>query len=174
MVILKMPQIKISKAANILIRTILFAGLWWIIVQGRADAWFIGLPAAALAAIASIRLGSDVALPRVSIIDLFRFIFLFISESFSGGIDVARRTLSPELRIQPGFIRYRQTLDDPRARAIFINCISLLPGTLSTNIDGGYVELHLLDVRQDPVSQLQRVEQAIANMFKLKLKNNNV
>ena len=167
-----MPQIKISKAANILIRTTLFAGLWWIIVQGRADAWFIGLPAAAFAAMASMRLSND-DLPRLSVIGLFRFIFLFLSESFSGGIDVARRTLSPELRIQPGFSRYRPTLDDPRARAIFINCISLLPGTLSTNIDGDYVELHLLDVRQDPVSQLQHVEQAIANMFKLRLKNNN-
>ena len=164
-----MPQIEISKAANILIRTILFAGLWWVIVQGRADAWFIGLPAAVLAAMASIRLGSDAALPRVSVIGLFRFIFLFLSESFSGGIDVARRTLSPKLRIQPGFSRYRPTLDDPRARVIFINCISLLPGTLSTNIDGDYVELHLLDVRQDPVSQLQRIEQVIASMFRLRL-----
>ena len=167
-----MPQIKISKAANILIRTTLFAGLWWIIVQGRADAWFIGLPAAAFAAMASMRLSND-DLPRLSVIGLFRFIFLFLSESFSGGIDVARRTLSPELRIQPGFSRYRPTLDDPRARVMFIICISLLPGTLSTNIDGDYVELHLLDVRQDPVSQLQRVEQAIANMFNLRLKNNN-
>ena len=167
-----MPQIKISKAANILIRTTLFAGLWWIIVQGRADAWFIGLPAAAFAAMASMRLSND-DLPRLSVIGLFRFIFLFLSESFSGGIDVARRTLSPELRIQPGFSRYRPTLDDPRARVMFIICISLLPGTLSTNIDGDYVELHLLDVRQDPVSQLQRVEQAIANMFKLRLENNN-
>ncbi len=167
-----MPQIKNSKAASILIRTTLFAGLWWIIVQGRADAWFIGLPAAALAAMTSMMLSSD-ALPRLSVIGLFRFIFLFLSESFSGGIDVARRTLSPELRIQPGFSRYRQTLDDPRARVMFIICISLLPGTLSTSIDGDYVELHLLDVRQDPVSQLQRVEQAIANMFKLRLENNN-
>ena len=168
-----MPQIETSKAASILIRTTLFAGLWWIIVQSRADAWFIGLPAAALAAMASMSLGSDAALPRVSVIGLFRFILLFLSESFSGGIDVARRTLSPELRIQPGFSRYRPTLDDPRARVMFIICISLLPGTLSTSIDGDYVELHLLDVRQDPVSQLQRVEQAIANMFKLRLENNN-
>ncbi len=167
-----MQQIQISKAVSILTRIILFASLWWIIVQGRADAWFIGLPAAAVAAMASISLSSD-ALPRLSIIGLFHFIALFISESISGGIDVARRTLSPKVRVQPGFSRYRPTLDDPRARVLFVNCISLLPGTLSTNIHGDYVELHLLDIHQDPVPQLQRIEQVIARLFRLRPGNTN-
>lgn len=161
-----MPQIQISKAVSILTRFTLFASLWWIIVQGRADAWFIGLPTAALAAMASISLSSD-ALPRLSIIGLFHFIALFISESISGGIDVARRTLSPKVRVQPGFSRYRPALEDPRARILFVNCISLLPGTLSTSIEGDYVELHQLDIRQNPVPQLQRIEQVIARLFRL-------
>jgi multicomponent Na+:H+ antiporter subunit E len=167
-----MLQIENSKAVSILTRITLFAGLWWIIAQGRTDAWIIGLPAVALAATASIGLCSD-ALPRLSIIGLFRFIVLFMTESIRGGIDVARRTLTPELRIQPGFSRYRMALDDPHARVLLINCISLLPGTLSSSIDGDYVELHLLDMRQDPVSQLQRLEQSIANIFRLRLENMN-
>jgi len=167
-----MSQIETAKAVSMLTRITLFAGLWWIIAQGRTDAWIIGLPAVALAAMASIRLCSD-TLPRLSIIGLFRFISLFITESIRGGIDVARRTLTPELRIQPGFSRYRPVLDDPHARVLLINCISLLPGTLSSSIDGDYVELHLLDMRQDPVPQLQRLEHAIANIFRLKLENMN-
>jgi multicomponent Na+:H+ antiporter subunit E len=167
-----MPQIEVSKAVSILTRITLFAGLWWIIAQGRTDAWLIGLPAAILAAMASISLSSD-ALPRLSIIGLFRFIALFISESINGGIDVARRTLSPKVRVQPGFSRYHPTLDDPHARVLFINCISLLPGTLSTSIHGDYVELHLLDMHQDPVPQLQRIEQVIASMFRLRPGNTN-
>lgn len=168
-----MPQIETAKAVSMLTRIILFAGLWWIISQGRTDAWIIGLPAVALAAMASIRLSSD-TLPRLSIIGLFRFVALFITESIRGGIDVARRTLTPELRIQPGFSRYRPVLVDPHARVLLINCISLLPGTLSSSIDGDYVELHLLDMRQNPVPQLQRLEQAIANIFRLRLENMNV
>lgn len=155
-----------SQAARILTRMATFAVLWWIIVQGRADAWLIGLPAVAFAALASISLSPD-SQPRLSLIGLLRFIILFIAESIRGGIDVARRTLSPKVKVQPGFSRYRQSLDDPRARVLFVNCISLLPGTLSSSIDGDYLELHLLDVRQDPVPQLQRIEQLIASMFRL-------
>lgn len=162
-----MPQIKTSQATRMLTRMAAFAVLWWIIVQGQADAWLIGLPAVALAALASISLSPD-SLPRLSLIGLFRFIILFITESIRGGIDVARRTLSPKVRVQPGFSRYRPRLDDPRARVLFVNCISLLPGTLSSSIDGDYVELHLIDMRQDPVPQLQRIEQLIASMFRLK------
>lgn len=168
-----MTQIKSSKAASLLSRITLFAVLWWIIVQGSTDAWFIGLPAAILAAIASISL-SSAALPRLSIIGLFRFIALFMAESIKGGIDVARRTLTPQMKIQPGFSRYRPTLEDAHARVLLINCISLLPGTLSSNIDGDYIELHQLDMRQDPVPQLQRIERAIADLFRLKLENTNV
>ncbi len=163
-----MPQINASQAARFLMLIAAFAALWWIIVQGRADAWIIGLPAVTLAALASFSFSSD-ALPRLSAIGLFRFIALFISESISGGTDVARRTLSPKVRVQPGFSRYRPNLEDPRARVLFINCISLLPGTLSCGIDGDYVEIHLLDMSQDPVPQLQRIEQVIAGMFQLKL-----
>lgn len=167
-----MAHIDTAKAVAILTRIVLFAALWWIIVQGRTDAWLIGLPAIALATMASISLSGD-ALPRLSIIGLIRFIFLFLSESISGGIDVARRTLSPKLKIQPGFSRYKPTLDEPRARVLFFNCISLLPGTLSTRIDGDYLEIHQLDMHQDPVIQLQRVELAIARMFRLRLEHNN-
>jgi multicomponent Na+:H+ antiporter subunit E len=165
-----MPQIKTSKATRILTRLLAFAVLWWIIVQGQLDAWIIGLPAAVFAALASISLSSD-SLPRLSVIGLARFIILFISESIRGGIDVARRTLSPRVRVQPGFRRYRPSLNDPHARVLFVNCVSLLPGTLSSSIHGDYVELHLLDIEQDPVPQLQRIERVIANMFQLRLEN---
>lgn len=167
-----MPQIKTSKAIRILTRLLAFAVLWWIIVQGQVDAWIIGLPAAVFAALASISLSRD-SLPRLSVIGLARFIFLFISESIRGGIDVARRTLSPKVRVQPGFSRYRPTLDDPHARVLFVNCVSLLPGTLSSSIHGDYVELHLLDIHQDPVPQLQRIEQVIARLFRLRPGNTN-
>ena len=167
-----MPQIETSNTVSILTRITLFAGLWWIIAQGQTDAWLIGLPAVALAAMARISLSNN-ALPRLSIIGLFRFITLFITESISGGIDVARRTLTPELRVQPGFSQYRLTLGDPRARVLFVNCISLLPGTLSASFDDDCVEIHQLDMRQNPVPQLQRIERAVAELFRLRLENMN-
>jgi len=157
-----------SKASGMLMRMALLAGLWWIIVQGRADAWLVGLPAVALATMASVSLSGH-GHPRVSITGLVGFVSLFLRESISGGVDVARRTLRPRLHIQPGFRRYRLHLDDPPGRVLLVNCISLLPGTLAADLDGDQVELHMLDSRVDPEPELLRLEQSIASLFGLRL-----
>lgn len=150
----------------------ILAGLWWIIVQGRADAWLVGLPAVALAALASVRLGSP-ALPRLSLTGLFAFLALFLRESIRGGIDVARRTLGPRLRIEPGFHRYRMHTSHPAARVLLINSIGLLPGTLAADLDGDHAELHLLDNSVNPEPQLLRLEQAIVRLFGLTAETDN-
>ena len=77
------------------------------------------------------------------------------------------RILKPDVQIQPGFSQYRLNLDNRHARVLFINSISLLPGTLSVDLEGDYLELHLLDMRQDPVPQMQQLEHAIRRMFNL-------
>jgi multicomponent Na+:H+ antiporter subunit E len=159
-----MARKRAAPLAGILTTTALLAGLWWVIVAGRSDAWLVGVPAVAVAALVSARLGGG-TLAGLSLRGLLGFITLFLRESLAGGLDVARRTLGRQLRIKPGFGSYHTRLQDPRARVLFINCISLLPGTLAADLDGEHVELHLLDSRDNPDPQLQRLEQAIARLF---------
>jgi len=154
-------------------RTVTLAGLWWLITQGRIDAWLVGLPAVALASWASVRLSGHAA-TRLSFAGLPAFVALFLFESVRGGLDVARRTLGPELRIAPGFHRYRLHISHPPARVLLINCIGLLPGTLAADLDGDYAELHLLDEGDNPDSQLLRLEQAIARLFGTTLEKDDV
>jgi multicomponent Na+:H+ antiporter subunit E len=125
-----MAHKRTATRAGILAPAALLGGLWWLIAAGRPDAWLIGVPAVALAVLASTRLGGG-ARPRLSPAGLPGFIALFLRESLAGGLDVARRTLGRQLRIQPGFGSYRTRLQDPRARVLLVNCISLLPGTLA-------------------------------------------
>jgi len=162
-----------SRTAGIVARTALLAGLWWIIVQGRSDAWLIGLPAIAFAAVASVQLGGA-PLPRLSVAGLLSFVGLFLLESLRGGLDVARRTLAPRLRIQPGFQRYRVHLSHPGARVLLVNCVGLLPGTLAADLDGDHIDLHLLDASENVQPQLLRLEQAIARLFRLALESDRV
>ena len=113
-----------------LAKTAILALLWYVIAGGQTSAWITGLPAVALTAMASARLGRT-SLPRISVAGPAGFVALFLRESVRGGLDVARRTLAPKLRIQPGFTRCRPRLNNPLARALLINCIALLPGTLA-------------------------------------------
>jgi multicomponent Na+:H+ antiporter subunit E len=159
--------------ADMLIRAVILALLWWIIAQGQAGAWLIGLPAVALAAMASIYLGRT-ALPRISLAGLPGFVALFLRESLRGGLHVACRTLAPQLRIRPGFKNYRLQLSEPSARVLMINCASLLPGTLAARLNGDQLELHLRDAGEDPEPELLRLEQAIARLFGLSLETSGV
>ncbi len=95
-----------------------------------------------MATLASAQLSAHAG-SRFSLLGLLRFLAMFVVESVRGGVDVARRTLGCRLRIRPGFRRYRLHLHDPRARVLLVNCISLLPGTLTSNLDGEHVEVHL-------------------------------
>jgi multicomponent Na+:H+ antiporter subunit E len=165
---IRMAQAHRTTLMGIVTTTTILAVLWWIIVQGSADAWLIGLPAVALASWASIRLGGNVQ-PGLSLVGLAAFITLFLRESVHGGIDVARRTLGPGLRIEPGFHRYRLHISHPAARVLLINCIGLLPGTLAADLDGDHAELHLLDTGANPDPQLLQLEQAVARLFGLPL-----
>jgi multicomponent Na+:H+ antiporter subunit E len=163
-----MAQTFAEVASRLAARSALLAGLWWLIVQGRPDAWLVGIPAVALAVMASNQL-NDHALQRLSLAGLFAFITLFLRESIRGGLDVTLRTLRPSMRIKPGFRRYRLHISDPSARVLLINCIGLLPGTLAADLDGDHAELHLLDSSDNPDPQLLRLEQAVARLFRLPL-----
>ena len=163
-----MTQTRAMAISSVVARIAILASLWWLIVQGQPDAWLVGVPAVALATMASIHLGAD-ALPRLSLAGLFAFLALFLRESVRGGIDVARRTLGPGLRIEPGFRRYRLHISHPAARVLLINCIGLLPGTLAADLDGDHADLHLLDTGANPDPQLLQLEQAVARLFGLPL-----
>jgi multicomponent Na+:H+ antiporter subunit E len=149
------------------------AGLWWVLTQGRADSWLVGVPAVAVATLTSLQLGAH-ARSRFSLPGLLRFLAMFVVESVRGGVDVARRTLGYRLRIRPGFRRYRLHLRDSRARVLLVNCISLLPGTLASNLDGEHLEVHVLDVGEDPGPDLRRLEQAVAGLFGVQAEKGHV
>jgi multicomponent Na+:H+ antiporter subunit E len=161
-----MERFRSWPVADFAARAAILAGLWWLLVRGRTDAWLVGLPAVAAAALVSIHLAGR-ATRHFSLSGLLVFVALFLRESIRGGIDVARRTLAPRLRVEPGFRKYRVHIKDPAARVLLINCIGLLPGTLAAELDGDLAELHLLDTRDNPDPQLLRLEQAVARLFNL-------
>ena len=163
---LKQVNQKTGKDSNIhmVLNVTLLAGLWWVLTNGSAASWLIGLPALASAAWASRRLSGSTR-PRISFMGLIRFLPFFIWQSLRGGADVALRTMAPHMRIHPGFSRYRTGLKTLSARTFFTNCISLLPGTLAAELQDEWIEVHVLNSRSNPNSELTRLERVVARLF---------
>jgi multicomponent Na+:H+ antiporter subunit E len=146
------------------VRALLFAGLWLVIAGTEPGAWLIGVPAVAVAIWASLHLQGAQG-PGLSAAGAWRFVGVFLWESLRGGVDVARRTLGPRLRIRPGFVRYRSRLPAGRPRVLFVSCVSLLPGTLTADLQGDTLLVHLLDTDSDAQGELRRLEDVVGGLF---------
>ena len=140
------------------------AALWWLLSGGDATSWVIGVPTVAAAGWAAWRPGHR-SRRAISLTGLLRFMPFFIRESLRGGSEVALRTLTPHMRIRPGFASYRTGLVRTDARVFFANCVSLLPGSLAASLEGDRLDIHLLDTTVDPGDELRRLEEAVARIF---------
>jgi multicomponent Na+:H+ antiporter subunit E len=89
----------------------------------------------------------------------------FMWHSMRGGVDVARRALAPQMRLHPGFLRYRLRLPPGHARLFLTNCISLLPGTLSADIEGNELVLHALDTGANVIAETREAERRVGELF---------
>ncbi|EXJ13731.1 Na+/H+ antiporter subunit E [Imhoffiella purpurea] len=145
-------------------RTTLLA-LGWILLAGPApESWILGIPSVLLATWASLRL----APPRrrgLSPRGLMAFLPYFLWQSVRGGIDVAGRILHPRMPIAPGFQIYRTRLSKPAARVLFLDSISLLPGSLSADLDGDRLRIHAIDADSSLAPELAALERRIAALF---------
>lgn len=93
---------------------------------------------------------------------LFRFSRYFLWTSMAGGLDVAWRALQPRMNLHPAWLRYRLSLPPGQPRTLMVSILSLMPGTLSAELEADDILLvHVLDgshaeaARQD-VANLER------------------
>ena len=130
------------------------------------NSWLVGAPVILLSTIASI-----VLLPPFSwsLTGIIRFIPFFLWRSLCAATDVARRALHPRLPISPGLLDYRWRLPPGLPRVFMANTVSLLPGTLSAELDEEHLRVHVLDQTGTFASGLAVIEVRVARLFGLSL-----
>ncbi|MCG7911558.1 MAG: Na+/H+ antiporter subunit E [Candidatus Thiodiazotropha taylori] len=139
--------------------------LLWLLLTGEDwSSWLVGLPVVILATWSILLLRAPTE-GRFNLTGFLRFLPYFIRESVLGGIDVASRVVSPKMRIAPGFLSYRMRLSHPSARRLFVNSLSLLPGTLAADLDGETLQIHALDRATDSDAELRRLERMVAAVY---------
>ena len=146
------------------LRLLVLSGLWTVMAGPGLDSWLIGGPVVLAALWSSTRL-TPTGRGGFSLRGVALFLPYFMWESLKGGTDVALRVLGPRMRIDPGLRTYRTGLTRPGAQVLFLDMVSLLPGTLSADIEGDNVLIHALDRSTDLEPELQRLERRIAALF---------
>lgn len=133
----------------------IYAVLWASFSEGGG--WSLGVPSILLAVLLSVWLGLRPWHPTLSALP--GFIAFFLTRMLAGGWDVAVRALHPRRPLQPAWLDYPLQCASPQVRLLLSALVGLLPGTLSSRVDGERLRVHVLDERQawqPTVAELER------------------
>lgn len=146
-----------SSARVVMVRWIGLLVIWIVITGASPSDMPAGIITAGLATWASRFISP--ARVQINARPLLRLCQRLLSQALMAGVDIARRALSPSLRLNPGVIRFQSKLSPSHTQAAFNMIITMVPGTLplGTAKDGALL-VHCLDVAQPLTSSLARDE----------------
>lgn len=148
------------------LHTALLLVIWWSLTDGDTGALFAGLPFAVIGAVIWSLLGSP---PPISARGLAAFVPFFAWESLQSGLDVAFRVFNPRIPVAPAFILVPLRLPESAPRTFLAGALNLLPGTLSVEINGDLIQVHVIDENGGAMRRLKMLEERVAGVFGLRL-----
>ncbi len=149
------------------LRAAFLAFFWWTLTGGDRSSWWFGAAVVIIATLVSLAMHR--AGPSVRLGGLMFFIGFFLWQSLRGGADVAVRAFDPRLPLAPAFVTYRLRLPPGAARMLMVGSVSLLPGTLSVEVEDERLQVHALTAGPAIEESLRRLEDAVAGLFGLRL-----
>lgn len=140
--------------------------VWGGLTGWDAASWVFGIPVIAMATALVLAFPAAPAW-QLSFTGALRFAVWFAAASARGSLDVAGRAIAWRMPLSPGFRSYRTSLPPGPARIVFANAITLLPGTLSADLEGDRIDVHMLDMRSDLDAELGPLEARVRALFAL-------
>jgi len=152
-------------------RAAMFAFVWLILTDGRLAHMPAGMAAVAAATWVSLRLLPP-APTRASLIALCGLLGRFLWGSLVAGIDVARRALSPNPPVKPGFIVHSSALPPGPARDAFRALMCLQPGSLpvESEVEDSLL-IHCLDTDMPVAEAFAREEARFARALGIEVRH---
>ncbi|MDO5633751.1 MAG: Na+/H+ antiporter subunit E [Micrococcus sp.] len=95
----------------------------------------------------------------------------FLGQSFKGGVDVARRALSPRVDVSAVVVSAPVTLPPGAGRWLALTVMNLMPGTMVQTVSPddhaseAHVQLHSLSAELDPAGQWAALERRVAGVL---------
>lgn len=75
-----------------------------------------------------------------------RFVPVFLKALIQANIDVAKIVLSPKLPTNTGIVKLKTSLQSDHDKLLLANAITLTPGTITLDLDGEDIYIHVLDL----------------------------
>lgn len=151
----------------VMLRIFLFITIWFILSKGEMSG---GLPFAIPCILTACMLAMQ--LRRAEPFDFHLGLLLvhlpfFLYKSTMSGLDVMRRALHPAMPIAPVLVEFHFSLPPGNPRIFLADIITLLPGTISADMDDEKILIHALDPKMALQSELRHLEKKVARLYRL-------
>jgi multicomponent Na+:H+ antiporter subunit E len=137
-------------------------GLVWIGLRGKADllTFLVGaLLTAALALPSGLPLRGTLSVRRFTLGSwiVVRLVARFLVAAVVANVEQLRLVLSPRLHIRPRWTRFRTRLRQPASRTALGVLISMTPGSVTADLEGDMLLIHILNdrPRDDAVAEIR-------------------
>jgi len=100
------------------------------------------------------------------IIRFFVYLPWILYQIVIANIDVAKRVLNPRMPIEPDYVTFKSYLKSDLSKTVLANSITLTPGTITVDIDGGNTFL-IHAIAKPPADDLLEgtMERKVAHVF---------
>jgi multicomponent Na+:H+ antiporter subunit E len=142
---------------------------FWLLLSGHYTPLLLTLGAITCILVVYIAHRMDVVdeegLPIHIALRFLIYVPFLLWATLQSNIQMARIVLDPKLPIDPKLGRYHLPLRTDLGRFIFANSVTMTPGTVTTDVDGDMIEVHVLtgtgfrtDAEDAMIRQVARVE----------------
>jgi multicomponent Na+:H+ antiporter subunit E len=151
---------------------LLLTGFWLLLVGGDVTSLVIGVVFIPMSIFVSHKLsekaGGDPNDFRIQVIKIPKFIVFFLYQSIKGGMGTAQRVFSSNMNLKPEFIHYPiKFLPAGLPMNLFMNLVSLLPGSVSVIREPDRVLVHVLALTPTSLNEIYECECIIGELFGL-------
>lgn len=134
---------------------------WWALTEGDHQAWWFGAVVVVAIALWLVKQGARI---NIRWSRLPAFVVFFLSQSWQGGWDVAKRALLKPREFDSTYLDYSLELAPGWQRDCWIAMVGLFPGTLSVAIQGDQARIHVLDLTMQVEPGLVALEQHLIGL----------
>ncbi len=148
--------------------------VFWLALSGRLDPVFVTLGVISAALLTPVSehlittvLGRREERPRINLLALASYLLWLVSRIPPAGVSVAATVMHPRRAPRPGVVRFRTGLSSPAARTLLANSITLVPGTMTINVEDGRFTVHAFDPPSTADLASAAMQRRIARVFGL-------
>jgi len=135
---------------RLLFWTLLLFGMWLILnANFQMENILIGLAVSFSIALLHTKLFTHTALDSIHPIWLVVYLWVLLKNLIISNIRIAIRTFSKDMKLSPAIVAVKTNLESDWKKLLLANSITLTPGTLTLDIKGDTLFIHVIEYYED-------------------------